>query len=384
MSRQPHSNIVAMGLVSLFTDFASSLVTPILPLFIVLVLDEGTDKVGYVVAIATFVSYILRFVSGVLSEHFAHNKPFLLIGYGISTVAKPLFAWSSSWASIAGIRVVERLGKAVRAAPKDSLISQSADKADTGKSFGLHKTLDVAGEMGGLIAALIILSTFGSSEAVFRNIFRWSLLPGVLALLILIFMVRDVTGGKLHKPVRISIEKPLLPSILGVAAFSLFMFSEAFWVLRVDAHGLGISGVLSLLVITKLTQVLLSYRVGVLLDRVHPQWLLCTGYIAGVLALGLLFWGYVATLLISFVIYGVHVVMMLNGIRTLIGREAEDKGSSFGFFYLIYALSSALGAISIGVLWSRFGVSVALSFSATGASVVLLSQTYRLFVLKSW
>ncbi|MEM9778245.1 MAG: MFS transporter, partial [Chloroflexota bacterium] len=155
-------NVIALGLVSLFTDMASNMVTPILPLFVVLVLDEGVDKVGIIGAITTFVSYVLRIAGGYLSDRYDRNKPFLLVGYGISAVSKPLFALAGGWVGITAIRSFERLGKAVRAAPKDKLISQSAAKGSVGRTFGLHKTLDVTGEFSGLIIVMVLLTMWGS------------------------------------------------------------------------------------------------------------------------------------------------------------------------------------------------------------------------------
>jgi len=118
-----NKNIIALGFVSFFTDMASSMVTSVLPLFVVYVLHEGVDKLGFIVGIATFVSYGFRFVFGYLSDKYKIVKPFVVAGYAISAVTKPLLYFSNGWVSVATLRGIERIGKAVRSATKDSLIS---------------------------------------------------------------------------------------------------------------------------------------------------------------------------------------------------------------------------------------------------------------------
>lgn len=136
-------NIFALGWVSFFTDMASAMVKPLIPIYVVIVLNQGMDKLGYVLAITTLVSYLLRWVGGYLSDKFQITKPLLLIGYSLSAITKPLLAYTSSWVSVAAISATERLGKAIRSAPKDMLISASAQQQNQGKAFGLHKTLDI-------------------------------------------------------------------------------------------------------------------------------------------------------------------------------------------------------------------------------------------------
>ena len=127
-------------MVSFFTDLASSLVIPLLPFFIVIVLDQGVDKLGIVLAVTTLVSYLLRFIGGIASDRMDSNKQFLIVGYGLSAIAKPILGLTESWLGVAGVRSGERLGKAIRSAPKDKLISLSANSDKMGASLGLHKS----------------------------------------------------------------------------------------------------------------------------------------------------------------------------------------------------------------------------------------------------
>lgn len=349
------------------------MVTPVLPLYVVLVLGEGADKVGVIVAIATAVSYALRILGGLLSDRFDKNKPFLLAGYGISAVAKPLFALAGSWIGIATIRSFERLGKAVRAAPKDRLISQSAAAGSRGKMFGLHKTLDVAGEMGGLLLLVCVLGYFGSEGAVFRNIFFASLIPGGIACAILLLAVQDVTGGKRKQTVvRFSVEQDVRRPIFIFAAAALFMLGEAFFLLRGNELGFSLSGILLFLIGMKGTQVMLSYQVGRAIDHYSSQQLLTVGYVLGVVSLMVLLLPGPIALGVAFVLLGGHGAIVLTGIRTLIANHAADKGGTFGFFYLIYAVAASAGAFGAGFVWEHQGGTVTIALCALGSAAVSL------------
>ena len=368
---QSSRNVLALGLVSFFTDFASAMVNSLLPLFLVIVLVEGVDKVGIVLAITTLVSYLLRFVGGALSDRFQRSKPLLLVGYGLSALSKPLFAWAGSWQSVALVRSSERLGKALRAAPKDKLISLSAPAGHEGKMFGLHKTLDAAGELAGLFFALVILIWLGTSEATFRSVFVFSLVPGLIALLVLWLFVRDIRGGRTKAiRIRFTLERRLRKTVILFCAMSVFMFSEAFYVLRANDLNLSLTTILSMLIGMRAIQVVLSYRVGKAIDRFSSQYLLSFGYGLGLLAMLLLLEGSMASLILAFVVFGVHDVVLLNAIRSFIGKEATDKGAAFGFFYFLYAVTAAIGFMLIGFVWEILGSQTAIGISIFGVMVV--------------
>ena len=164
-----NKNILYLGLVSFFTDFATAMINPILPIFVVYYLHASVEKLGYIVAIATFVSYIFRIASGYVSDRFAIVKPIVVAGYALSALSKPLLGFAHTWQSVAALRALERLGKAVRSAPKDALISAYATRV--GRGFGLHKTLDIAGELGGSLLLFFVLHHISQSEETIRLLF---------------------------------------------------------------------------------------------------------------------------------------------------------------------------------------------------------------------
>ncbi|MEM9774757.1 MAG: hypothetical protein AAF902_09270, partial [Chloroflexota bacterium] len=258
-------------------------------------------------------------------------------------------------------------------APKDKLISQSAAKGSVGRTFGLHKTLDVTGEFSGLIIVMVLLTMWGSSEASFRTIFQLSLLPGLLAVGVLLFGVREMGGGKAKKRgFALSIDPELRRPVATFAIFSFFMFGEAFFVLRGNEEGLPLSMILLLLIGLKAVQMALSYRVGIAIDQYSEKAILTAGYALGILALGLLLIPSVWGLAAAFLVYGAHGVFVLNAVRALIGKRAADKGAAYGFLYLIQAVSVAVGTLLIGYLWELQSSSLAIVVATVGIAVSIV------------
>lgn len=374
-------NIWALGWVSFFTDLATAMIKPLIPIYVVLVLNQGVDKLGYVLAITTLVSYLFRWFGGWLSDTLQVTKPLLLIGYGLSTIMKPLFSLAESWGSVAAISAAERFGKAIRSAPKDVLISASAQPQQQGRAFGLHKTLDIAGEMLGGILAFLLLTWLGQSEYWIRTIFELSLLPGLIGLFILIFWVKDLVK---QQPKTIAAETSngqMDSSLRGwftvyfLAVF--FMLSDAFMVIRGSEIGIATQWLPLLMVSSALTQTLISYRAGKRLDATGQfngaRFLMQISLWAGLISTGLLLLQSPVSLVLAFVFQGVFMVTGLNAMRSRIGQTEHKKGRAYGIFYLGTALATALGSLIIGQIWEHFGAIWALEFSAAGLVAVLFT-----------
>jgi len=365
-------NIVALGFVSFFTDMASAMVTSVLPIFIVYVLDQGVDKLGYVVAVATFVSYAFRILFGYLSDRLRIVKPFVVAGYLVSAVTKPMLALANSWQAVALLRGAERMGKAIRSATKDSLISAYSE-GKSGRSFGFHKMMDVAGEMSGALIAFALLYRLGKSEAVFRELFAWTLLPGLLAVVIVIFFVKDAPYRSKSKDKSGAVDwradKGLLPLLFLYFAFIFFLFSDSFFIVKAKESGIGIAFIPLLMVLYNFVQTVLSYFFGVQIDRTSPRLVLGIAMLFGIGAMGAL---YIDQVIAGFVLLGVFTVASLNAIRAWISDEAVNKGTVYGIFYGGVALFSAAGATVIGLIWKHYGEEKAVLFSLTGLSLVTL------------
>ncbi|MDG6773974.1 MFS transporter [Thiomicrorhabdus sp. ZW0627] len=378
-------NIWALGWVSFFTDLATAMIKPLIPIYVVLVLNQGMDKLGYVLAVTTLVSYLFRWLGGWLSDRLQVTKPLLLAGYGLSAIMKPLFAFTASWIGVAAVSSVERLGKAIRSAPKDVLISASAKQHSQGRAFGIHKTLDIAGETVGGVAAFLLLSWLGQSPERIRLIFEMTIIPGVIGVLILVFFVKerlDTTAAKARsETVTENTEEPhgrkafdgTLWTWFGAYFLAVFfMINDAFMVMRGSEIGIATQWLPLLMVVSALTQTLISYRVGKRLDDQGARLLFIISLWAGLFAVGLMYLQGSVAIVLAFVFQGVFMVSGLNALRARIGQTSQGKGRAYGVFYLGTAVAMAVGNLIVGQLWEKVGTFSALTFSVVGLLVVLI------------
>jgi len=372
-------NVIMLGWVSFFTDMASAMVNPILPIFVVSILHEGYDKLGFIVAIATFVSYALRLISGYISDRYGIVKPLVVSGYALSAVSKPVLAISDSWRSVALLRGVERVGKGIRSAPKDLLISKYAKSKEEGKTFGFHKSLDIAGELSGTLLLFALLSFWGESGQSIRTIFMLTLIPGLTALVIVTFFVKDAPKKeKLNLKLSITKEdKRVIKTLLFYFFFIFFIFSDAFFTIRATDVKIETSWIPLLFVVSALTQTLISYPVGKLIDKIGYFKVSALAYLSGLTAQILLLYATVLSIWIAFAFLGIFTVTTLNANRALIAQSASNKGSVYGIFYAGVALFGAIGAMVLGLLWEHLGSQSALLFSLTGVSFVLAVYLFK-------
>ncbi len=249
-----HKNVIYLGLVSFFTDMASSMVTTLLPIFVVYVLHQGVDKLGIIIAIATFVSYALRIISGYLSDKLGIVKPFVVTGYTISAITKPLLAFCHTYVSVAALRALERFGKALRSAPKDALISAYAKKSQEGKTFGFHKMLDIAGEMSGALIIFLIFFFTHQEESLIRTIFLWTLLPGVVGVFIVVFFVQDAPAKPKEQATINQSDMKLFGVLFLYFFFLLFLFSDQYFIVKAKEVGFSLFTIPLLVITFTLTQ----------------------------------------------------------------------------------------------------------------------------------
>jgi len=371
-------NVVWLGWVSFFTDMASAMINPILPIFVVVVLHEGMDKLGLIVAIATFVSYALRLLSGYISDRYGIVKPLVVGGYALSAFSKPLIGLTHGYKTVAGLKAFERVGKGLRSAPKDLMISKYSKENASGKTFGFHKTMDIAGELSGTLILFALLWYFGQNETVIRNIFYATLIPGIIGLVIVTFFVRDIP--KIHASSAESFafteqDKKTVFSLLFYFLFLLFMFSDAFFTMQAKGVGIATTIIPLLFVVSTLVQTLTSYIFGVYIDKFGAKRILMFAYICGVIAQGFLYLQNPFFTWIAYAFLGLFTVSSLNANRAFISEHADNKGSVYGVFYAGVALFGALGAYISGELWEHFGMHTALIFALTGTSLLALVFT---------
>ncbi len=364
-----------LGWVSFFTDMASAMIMPILPIFVVVVLEEGMDKLGIIVATSTFASYALRLVSGYISDRYGIVKPLVVGGYAFSALSKPLIGLTEGYKTVAGLQVAERLGKGLRSAPKDVMIAQYSTARASGKTFGFHKMMDIAGELSGAVILFGLLWYFGQSETVMRNIFYATLAPGMIGLVIVAFFVHDVPKS-INKPVQLFTltqnDKKTIGALFFYFLFLLFVFSPSFFTMQAKAVGIATAVVPLLFVVSSGIQTLSSYLFGILIDRFGVKHVLAFSYACGALSQGLLMLQSPFFTWISYAFLGLFTVASLNANRAFIAQSASNKGSVYGVFYAGVALFGALGAYISGLIWEHWNMQSALIYSMAGTFVMTL------------
>lgn len=377
--RSINRNIWYLGWVSFWTDLASSVTTTLLPLFVVYVLDEGVDKLGIVIAVATFVSYAFRILFGYISQRYALVKPLVVAGYLVSAVTKPMLALVHGYGGVALVRALERMGKAVRSAPKDALISAYSEKKRAGRTFGFHKTLDIAGELAGAALVSVLLIFFVLDDHTIRWIFAGTLLPGLIGLYLLIRRVEDVPASALSasqdegSPAATTSvwdprDRALLPMLFVYFLAVLFMLSDQFLIVRAKEDGYADALIPVLVMVSTLTQTLTSYYSGVLRDRIGSQRLLLYALLAAIGSVFLLRIGWIWP---GFVLFGLFTVVSLNAMRAYIAEKAHSTALVYGLFYGGVALFGALGALIMGQIWERWDFEAVAQVSLGG--LILLS-----------
>jgi len=376
-----NKNIIALGFVSFFTDMASAMVTTILPLYVVYILHDGVDKLGIIVAVATFVSYFFRIVFGIISDKYKIVKPFVVIGYVTSAVTKPLLAFAITWQSVAILRGVERIGKAVRSAAKDRLISFYAGNK-SGRSFGFHKMLDIAGEMNGAIIVFFVLKYIGQNNEIFKNIFLFTIIPGIIAVIIVIFFVKDIPYKEKEKhQFDLSKDKKLLPMLFIYFGVLFFMFSDEYFIIKAKEAGFSFAYIPLLVILLNFTQTVTSYFFGILIDKFGYYKIVIFSLLNALFSLVSLYFNFI---IIGFVFLGLFLVSSLNAFRSHISDSAVNKASVYGIFYGGIAISSSIGAVIIGEIWHRFGEKYALIYSLTGIFIIFLFYLSKISIKKAF
>ncbi|WP_297433149.1 MFS transporter [Sulfurimonas sp.] len=369
MMKNIDKNVIYLGWVSFFTDMASNMITTLLPIFIIYVLHEGVDKLGIIIAISTFISYAFRILFGYLSDKYQIVKPFVVSGYFISAVSKPLLAFSTTFTSVALLRGVERMGKAVRSASKDSLISSYVKNNSHGKTFGFHKMMDISGELSGALIIFLIFMFVSKDEHSIRTIFELTIIPGLIATFIALFFVKDAPKKeKKDSSVLNAADYKLLPILIIYFIFVFFIMSDQFFILKAKTDGYALSTIPLFVMLLTAIQSLSSYYSGYLSDKIGVIRTLQLAFVFGLLSVSLMD----VELWAAFTSLGLFTIFSLNAVRSYISAYASSKGFVFGVFYGGVAISTALGALAIGYIWQLYGFDRAMLFSEVGMSLMFL------------
>lgn len=367
-----------LGLVSLLNDSASELLYPLVPLYLASVLMAGPKALGIIEGIAEATGSLLKLFAGVLTDRTRRTKPWVVTGYGVAAVARPLFALAASWPAVLALRFADRVGKGLRSSPRDALLARSIDAGQRGLAFGLHRAMDNAGAVVGPLVAAWLLAR----EVALRDIFIWAALPGALAVA-LALAVREQRPrapiGEAAFDWRLAAFPPAFRRyLLTLAVFTLGNSSNMFLLLRARELGMAEAQVPLAWALVSLVAMLLSAPLSGLSDRLGRRRLIVAGWIVyGLfyLALGLI--GEPALLWPLFACYGVFLAATEGAEKALVADLAPAAllGTAYGWFNLVTGLLLLPASVAFGWLWQHAGPDAAFGFSAgcALAAVLLLS-----------
>ena len=379
MSKEPSrkikwlgSNILFLGLISMFTDLSTEMVYPVIPIFLKDVLRVQPLFIGLIEAIAESTASILKTFSGYMSDRLKKRKMFILTGYSLSALVKPLLVFATQGWHVLMVRFSDRVGKGIRTAPRDALIADSAQNTYWGRTYGFHRAMDTLGAMLGPLAAFVIL--FFSHQN-YRLLFGLAIIPGVVAILLIIIGVKDIIP-QVKSVFRFSfrtMDVRLKVFLIIMVIFTLGNSSDAFLILR--ARNIGVSATLiPLLWFTfNVSYFLWAYPAGALSDRIGRRKTILLGF----LIFSACYTGFAlahSSIIIwfVFVIYGLYYGFTEGNLRAYVAdlTNPEIRATVFGVFHTVIGITLLPANLLMGFLWQEFGFQTALLL---GASLSLIS-----------
>jgi MFS family permease len=366
-------NVIMMGLVSFFTDFSTEMVLGVLPIFVVKDLGASRAILGAMEGSAELTSYVVRMISGSLSDKLGKRKIFVVIGYTLSTISKPFFFWSSEWSNVFIIRVIDRIGKGIRTAPRDALIADSVSESISGKAFGIHRTIDQMGAIVGPIVAFAILQIMD-----IRYVFLFSLIPGAIGVIILVFYVKEISVAKIRNRVKTKIfsniisivreNKPFTILLIVSAIFSLGAFNFSFVLLKASNSGIEDSLIPIVYAVINISHTAVGIPSGLLADKIGKEKVLIIGYSTFIVTAVLMtievsknfFYPYIYA-----AVFGIYFGISDTVQRAIVPKyvSSELRGTAFGLFYIGVGICFFISNVTFGFLWDNYNFTFAALYS---------------------
>lgn len=349
--------VFTLGWVSLLMDIASEMVYPLLPLFMTTVLGASKSTVGLVEGVAEATSSLLKVVGGRISDQTGARKPLLLLGYGLPGLLRPWLAVAGSALEVLGFRFADRVGKGLRTAPRDALLAEVTPPAQYGQAYGLHRAMDSIGATIGPLLATLLLPLVG-----YRGVFWWSLVPALLAGLLVAWKVREKRASQPPAPLPPlrwqSLGLPYRRFLLVSAVFALALSSNGFVLLRLGELGLSTAQVTLAYTGYNLLYALTSYPLGLLADRIGARRLVGLGFgLYGLvyLGLGLAHAAWQGLLCLS--IYALYSATFEGSSRAYLATliPAEQKATAIGLYHTVVGLLLLPASLGFGLLYDWGG-----------------------------
>jgi MFS family permease len=376
--------IWVLGFGSMLMDISSELVHSLLPIFMATVLGASMATIGVIEGVAEATASITRVFSGSLSDHLGKRKPLVILGYGLGAVTKLVFPLASSLWWIFSARLVDRIGKGIRGAPRDALIADIVLPVQRGKAYGLRQALDSIGAFLGPLLAVACMAWLANN---IKAVLWVAVVPGFLAVLLLLVAVREPEATARPAAATRRLTFAGLGELrirywqvvaLG-AVFTLARFSEAFLILRGRDVGMGIGDTPLIMVAMNVVYAAFAYPAGIAADRLSARTLLILGMIVLVIAdIVLALAAAPAPAFIGAALWGVHMALTQGLLSKLVADTTPShlRGTAFGIFNLVSGVSLLLASAIAGVLWGAFGAAATFMAGATFAALTAVGLLF--------
>lgn len=383
-------NVFFLGVVSFFTDVSSEMIFTLVPLFLANVLGCGTLIIGLVGGISESADALLRIFSGWISDRIGKRKKLAVIGYSISTIAKPFMYLASTWGVVLGVRFGDRVGKGFRSSSRDALIADSSPSSERGKSFGFHRMMDTSGAVVGLVIAAIVIFSFqgGGLELgldTYRRLVLIGIIPAALAVFVLLRFVRehkrDQTPGLTHRPgfdlfrmVR-TFDTRFKIFLVVMALFTLGNSSDFFVILRAQGMSLSVFQIVLMLIVFNAAYAITALPAGRLSDRLGRRKVIALGW--GVYAgiyLGFALTSNIWQVWLLFAGYGIYYGLVDGVARAFVADlvPAEKRGTAYGLYHGVVGLTLLPASLIAGWLWAAYSPSAPFFFGAGLAALAVI------------
>ncbi|HGY2252513.1 TPA: MFS transporter [Klebsiella oxytoca] len=361
LSRIP-KGVWVLGGVSLLMDVSSEMIHSLLPLFMATTLGASVIIIGIIEGVAEATALMLKVFSGVISDYVGKRKGLALLGYGLGALSKPLFAIAPTSGMVFSARMIDRIGKGIRGAPRDALVADVTPPGIRGAAYGLRQALDTIGAFLGPLLAVALMFLWDND---FQSIFWVAAIPAVLSIALLGFGLKEPNTSVVQKrtnPLRRKNLKKLSAAYWWVVAigsiFTLSRFSEAFLVLRAQQMAIPLFAIPLVMVAMNLVYSLTAYPFGKLSDRMSHSKMLQWGLLVLIAAdIVLALSSHWSTLLAGVALWGIHMGMTQGLLAAMVAHTAppELRGTAFGMFNLMSGIALLLASAGAGVLWEMLG-----------------------------
>ena len=369
--------VVRLGWVSFFTDAASEMLYPLVPIFLTVTLGAPVAALGVVEGLADGVASGLKAVAGAIADRFRHHRALVAVGYGVSALSKPLLALAPNWGVVAGLRVTDRVGKGIRGVPRDVMIDEATPPAQRGRAFGFHRTMDTAGAVVGPLIALAALALLGQSKL--RPVFLIAVVPGLASLL----LIRRLPPSDRPVEKGPTSDAPLPWRgrfgwlVVVLLVFGLGNSSDAFLLLRAKNLGLSANDVILAYALYNLVYAAVSLPAGIRADRLGRGRVFGAGLVVfalvyagfGIAHTGVVVWPLMA-------VYGLYMGLT-DGVGRALALEfvpATARGRALGVTQAVTGASVLVAGVTAGLLWDHLSPAAPFvlgAIMAAGAAALL-------------